>query len=424
MEKRYMYKDEASLNNILLRIKGRPSNFRSDLPPLYKESVPEPNKTKLLDFHKHLLTEELTLGRISCLMGTMYRISIFLKHKPFDELTKNDIIELIEKIKNMKTKKCGKVIKKEGYADKTVEGYKSTIKKFWKWLKSTDDFPPEVSWIKRKKIKNNMLPKDIWTPEEVNKIAGLVSNIRDKAFILGLFGTGCRIGEFLSMQRRDIVFDKYGCHLLVEGKTGSRRVRMTPSATVALASWLDVNPNKDQNSPVWVNNQIRKEIPSKGLSYAWAHRLLRDMAKRAGIDKPIRPHLMRHSLATYYAPRLTEAVMNEHFGWAQGGRTAATYMHLSGKQVDDQILAVFGKKKIDPDSNKAVDVVKCKRCGVDNTPSSIECSKCNFPLAEAKALEMLRRREKAESLWNIASQHPQLLELLEDVLRKESLNKS
>ena len=70
---------------------------------------------------------------------------------------------------------------------------KSIIKKFWKWLKNTDDYPPEVSWIKRRKRKNGLLPKDIWTPEEVNKIAGFVSNIRDKAFILGLFGTGCRI---------------------------------------------------------------------------------------------------------------------------------------------------------------------------------------------------------------------------------------
>jgi integrase/recombinase XerD len=424
MEKRYIHQEKRTLENVLSRIEGRHIKLRSDIHAMYQESVPEPNKSKLLDFYKYLLSEELTLGRISVLLGNMYRISIFLKHRPFEELARNDIVDLIEKIKNIKIKKRGKVIKKEGYAEQTIESYKITVRKFWKWLKGTADYPPEVSWIKRRRSKNGLLPKDIWVPEEVNKIAGLVSNIRDKAFILGLFGTGCRIGEFLPLRRRDIIFDKYGCHILVEGKTGSRRVRMTPSATVALASWLDVNPNKEQNAPVWINTQIRKEIPSKGLSYAWAHKLLRDMAKRAGIDKPIRPHLMRHSLATYYAPRLTEAVMNEHFGWTQGGRTAATYTHLSGKQVDDQILAVFGKKKIDPDGNKAIDIVPCKRCGVDNTPSSIECRKCGFPLSEEKAMEMLRRREKAESLWNIASRHPQLIEILEDILRKEAFGKS
>jgi integrase/recombinase XerD len=421
MEKRHIHKEKISLENILLRIEGRPVKLRSDIHAMYQESVPEPNKSKLLNFHKCLLSEELSLGRISVLMGNMYRISIFLKHRPFEELTKNDIIDLLEKIKTLQIKKCGKKIKREGYTEQTIESYKITIRKFWKWLKDTDEYPPEVSWIKRKKGKNGLLPKDIWTPEEINKMAGVVSSIRDKAFILGLFGTGCRIGEFLSLQRRDIIFDKYGCHILVEGKTGSRRVRMTPSATVALASWLDVNPNKEQNAPVWVNTQIRKEIPSRGLSYSWGHKLLRDMAKRAGIDKPIRPHLMRHSLATYYAPRLTEAVMNEHFGWAQGGRTAATYTHLSGKQVDDQILAVFGKKKIDPDGNKAIDIVICKRCGVENTPSSYECRKCGFPLSEEIALEMLRRREKAEVLWGIASRHPQLIKMLEDILKKEEL---
>ncbi|MFB0562961.1 MAG: tyrosine-type recombinase/integrase [Candidatus Lokiarchaeia archaeon] len=267
--------------------------------------------------------------------------------------------------------------------------------------------------------KNDLLPKDIWTPDEVNKLAELVSNMRDKAFILGLFGSGCRIGEFLTLRRKDIVFDKYGCHILVEGKTGSRRVRLTPAATVALASWLDVNPNKDHEAPVWINIQIRKEIPKQHLSYSWAFKMLRDLARRAGIDKQIRPHLMRHSLATYYAPRLTEAVMNEHFGWKQGGRTASIYTHLSGKQVDDQILAIFGKKRIDPDSNKAIDIILCQRCGLENTPPSIQCNKCGFPLTDVAAQEVLKRRQKSDVLMNIVSKYPQFMKMLEQILEKE-----
>jgi integrase len=89
-----------------------------------------------------------------------------------------------------------------------------------------------VSWIKRRKSKNGLLPKDIWAPEEVNKVASLASNMRDRAFILGLFGSGCRIGEFLSLRRKDVIFDKYTCQISVDGKTGSRRIRLTPAASV------------------------------------------------------------------------------------------------------------------------------------------------------------------------------------------------
>lgn len=421
MEKIFLHHEQSAITYILARIKGKPIKYRSDIAPMYGEPILEPNRGKLLDFYKNLVIEELSTGRIGVLMGNMYRISIWLNHRPFEELTKNDIIELIEHIRNIKVKRRGKKTINEGYSEQTVESYKITIKKFWRWLKGTEDYPPEVSWIKRRKRKNCLLPKDIWTPEEVNKLAGLTSNIRDKAFILGLFGSGCRIGEFLPMRRKDIVFDKYGCHILVEGKTGSRRVRLTPAATVTLASWLDINPNKDPEGPVWINNQIRKEIPKQNLSYSWAHKMLRDLASIAGMNKPIRPHLMRHSLATYYAPKLTEAVMNEHFGWTQGGRTAATYTHLSGKQVDDQILAVFGKKKIEPDTNKAIDIVICQRCGLENTAASVQCSKCGFPLTEKAALEMFKRKQKADALMNIVSKHPRLMNMLEEILRKEAL---
>jgi len=216
-----------------------------------------------------------------------------------------------------------------------------------------------------------------------------------------------------------VMFDRYSCQVLVDGKTGSRRVRLTPAASVALAAWLDVHPNKDPSAPVWVNIQWRKLVPTHHLSYDWAHEMLRDLAKRAGIDKPIRPHLLRHSLATYYAPRLTEAVMNEHFGWQQGGRTAAIYTHLSGRQVDDQILAVFGKKKIDVRRNESVDVVYCPRCSLENTPGSTQCGKCGFPLSSDAARELQERRQKADNLMDIITSHPEVLELLKKLLEQQ-----
>jgi ribosomal protein L37E len=244
--------------------------------------------------------------------------------------------------------------------------------------------------------------------------------MRDRAFILGLFGSGCRIGEFLPLRRKDVVFDEYGCHVLVDGKTGSRRVRLTPAASVALAAWLDVNPGKQPDAPVWINIQVRHVIPDRHLSYDWAHEMLRGLARRTGIGKPIRPHLLRHSLATYYAPRLTEAVMNEHFGWRQGGRTAAIYTHLSGKQVDDQILAAFGKKKIDPETNMAVDVVRCLRCGLENVPTSVQCGKCGFPLSDEAARKLLQRRQMADAILDRLTSRPEFVEAVGEMLTEES----
>ena len=428
MDQIFLHKEDKTLETLLARIRGeRITRRKNDSYPMYDQPVPDPNRGMLLAFYRSLVVEDLSMGRIANLLGNMYRVSIWVEHRPFEQLDRDDIIDLVERIKNKRLKKVAKRTVREGYAEQTIESYKITLKKFWRWLKnpglSPDElkdmpYPNEVSWIKRKKGKNGLLPKDIWTPDEINRVASLASNARDRAFVLGLFGSGCRIGEFLPLRRRDITFDQYSCRVLVNGKTGSRRVRLTPAASLALTSWLEIHPNKDPEAPIWINVQIRCRMPDRHLSYDWAHKMLRDLAKRAKVDKPVRPHLFRHSLATYYAPKLTESVMNEHFGWRQGGRTAAIYTHLSGKQVDDQLLAVFGKKKIDVQSNKAVDIIVCQRCGLENTPHSPQCRKCGFPLSEKAARELHERREKADQLMNMLLKHPDVIHVLERVVRE------
>ena len=247
-------------------------------------------------------------------------------------------------------------------------------------------------------------------------MASLASNMRDRAFVLGLFGSGCRIGEFLPLRRKDLVFDAYSSQAFVDGKTGPRRVRLTPAASVVLAAWLDANPNKSPEAFVWIDITARGRLPTKHMTYAWAYTMLASLARRADVNKSIRPHLMRHSLATYYAPRLTEAVMNEHFGWRQGGRTASIYTHLSGKQVDDQILAVFGKKKVDLETNQAVDVVRCLRCGLENVATAVQCGKCGFPLSDEAARKLLERRQMADAILDKLTANPEFSKMVESML--------
>lgn len=47
------------------------------------------------------------------------------------------------------------------------------------------------------------------------------------------------------------------------------------------------------------------------------------------------PHIFRHSRATFYAAVLPEALLKEQMGWTQSTKMAGTYVHLSGKRVDD-----------------------------------------------------------------------------------------
>ena len=69
---------------------------------------------------------------------------------------------------------------------------------------------------------------------------------------------------------------------------------------------------------------------------------LNKIAKKAGINKKIHPHLFRHSRGTYMANYLTEAQMNAYFGWVQGSGMPSIYVHLSGRDIDDAVLKANG----------------------------------------------------------------------------------
>ena len=112
----YLHNEDRTVSTLLARIRGETVRQRKDLEPMYQQAVPEPNRGLLLRFHRSLVTEELSMGRISVLMGNMYRVSIWLNHRPFGELTRDDLIDLVEKIRHMKLKRNAKATVREGYA--------------------------------------------------------------------------------------------------------------------------------------------------------------------------------------------------------------------------------------------------------------------------------------------------------------------
>jgi len=171
-------------------------------------------KSAILDFYNDCLSRGLSKARILKYLDTIERIARQLK-KPFEEATKDDIARLVREIEE------------RDYSEWTKHDYKLNLKIFYRWLKKTEDYTEEVKWIKPRAKKGNLLPEEILTEDEVKKIAESATNLKDKAFILVLYESGCRIGEILSLRIHNVQFDNYGTVLSVSGKTGDRRIIAT-----------------------------------------------------------------------------------------------------------------------------------------------------------------------------------------------------
>lgn len=90
------------------------------------------------------------------------------------------------------------------------------------------------------------------TEDEVKRLASVAKTSRNRALVLVLYESGCRIGEVLSLRIRNVEFDNHGAVLIVTGKTGMRRVRVIMSSP-SIADWLNVHPRRDDpDFPLWV----------------------------------------------------------------------------------------------------------------------------------------------------------------------------
>ncbi|MEM7826047.1 MAG: tyrosine-type recombinase/integrase, partial [Candidatus Aenigmatarchaeota archaeon] len=306
-----------------------------------------PSCFRLLEKFEH----ELKLNNYS--IGRIEKYWSFLKtiHEKlgvcFDKAEKGDLERLVIEVDS-----------NNKWSEWTKIDFKRIIKFFYRWLKNGSlegEYPSIVKWIKVKMKRNNQkVPDQVLTKEEVELLASKAGNLRDRALVLVLYESGCRIGEFLNMRIKDISFDQYGCYIMVSGKTGWRRVRIVEYSK-DLLKWLDSHPFKsDPEAYVWVN----LENFGKVISPNAVNRLLKNLARKSGIAKPIHPHAFRHARATHLAKQLPEAIMKEYFGWTMDSKMASVYYHLSGRDVDEALLKAYGYK-VEKEEEKQIPLRVC-----------------------------------------------------------------
>lgn len=208
---------------------------------------------KILDRNKDLILnykQDRVLDGLS--EATLLRNTQRLKkvaeqaEKPFSEMEKRDVKGLVT------------WVHEQDYTDETVDTYKSVLKAFWGWLKEAeqDETPSEVKWIKLSNSDGNgdTLPKDLLTKEDIEAQVNAAKNPRDKAFIYLLYETGARIGELIDLTVGDIEDRANGKKVVIEGKTGARRLPLVESVP-HLNNWLNKHPNPEKDAPLWCKIQ-------------------------------------------------------------------------------------------------------------------------------------------------------------------------
>jgi len=265
--------------------------------------IPEKDQDTIWDFRDQMFADGLSLARVCKYLQSLKRL-YDLSTCAIVEASPRETVSLLARIERM------------DWQPWTKHDYKLALRKYLAFCSR----PELAALVKLPKATTHKLPEELLTPDDIRALISSANGAMDRALIISLWEAGCRVGELLGIRRKHVQIDAMGAVLILDGKTGMRRVRVTEAANY-LDEWISEGSFKPDD----------RIFP---LSYASFRNRLQVLAVRAGIQKRIYPHLFRHSRATFLASYLTEAQLCMHHGWTIGSGMPRIYVHLNGSDLD------------------------------------------------------------------------------------------
>jgi len=236
--------------------------------------------------------------------------------KPFDEVNQEEMERLVSDLEENVYKNGGKI-----FSEETKLDYKKTLRKFYKWLGRI-----ELVEFMDMSVK----PKDVpaITREEAEILVNSTPDTSLKTAIMVLFDGGPRAEEFLNLRLKDLTKRKYGddtgCYWINirYSKTFARTIPL-PLCSRYLNRWLAEYPERD--------NLEAQLFP---FTYASFRKRISSLAKKA-LKKRVTLHMLRHSSATYWAPKMNRYQLCAKYGWAFSSDMPDRYIKRKGIIFDE-----------------------------------------------------------------------------------------
>jgi site-specific recombinase XerD len=188
----------------------------------------------------------------------------------------------------------------------------------------------------------------VLSPEEVALLINSAKNLMHRAMLMTLYATGLRRAELCRLRVADVDSERMVIHVR-EGKGGrDRDVLLSPKLLETLREyWRWLKP-KTWLFPGMVNNW-RADVPITH-KIVWA--AVNEAKRRAGINKQVSPHTLRHSFATHMleagADLRTIQVLLGHAKLAD----TTVYLHLSRRHLQAMASPLESLEVSKPDETK------------------------------------------------------------------------
>lgn len=223
----------------------------------------------------------------------------------------------------------------EGLSPSTLKVYVAALKFFY----TVTVYRPEV-------VRPFCVPKVpskvpvVLSGSEVEALFGAIHSLKYRGILMATYGAGLRVSEACGLQVSDI--DSKRMMLRVsDGKGGKQRYVMLSQRLLQILReyWRAERPEGLYLFP--------GQLPDKPVSPASVRAVLKQAVKDCGIEKPVTPHVLRHSFASHLLETGTDIRTIQVLLGHSSIRTTQGYTHVSARHIarTTSPLDVLGTKE-------------------------------------------------------------------------------
>lgn len=254
--------------------------------------------------------------RPKTIKGYRERLKLFMTQcsKPVQAITTDDLREYLAYL-----------VDERHLMDNSVQAHINTLRSFFSWLVDEDNIRKSpMRKIKSLKI-DKLRSRHPLTAEQLELVRDGCRGYKEKALVEFLVSSGCRVSEVAGLRVDDIDWRDRKCKVIGKGNK-ERTVYFSVRAKLMLQLYI---AERRGGEALFASSRA----PYEPLTDRGIEKMISKLGKRIGMDRPLYPHLMRHTFASHALNCGMELTIIQHLLGHSDPKTTLIYAEIDPIRV-------------------------------------------------------------------------------------------
>lgn len=254
--------------------------------------------------------------RPKTIKGYRERLKLFMTQcsKPVQQITTGDLREYLAYL-----------VDERHLMDNSVQAHINTLRSFFSWLVDEDNIRKSpMRKIKSLKI-DKLRSRHPLTAEQLELVRDGCRGYKEKALVEFLVSSGCRVSEVAGLRVDDIDWRDRKCKVIGKGNK-ERTVYFSVRAKLMLQLYI---AERRGGEALFASSRA----PYEPLTDRGIEKMISKLGKRIGMERPLYPHLMRHTFASHALNCGMELTIIQHLLGHSDPKTTLIYAEIDPIRV-------------------------------------------------------------------------------------------